>query len=276
MQCEVQVLTPQLQTTDPAVFRTLETAIFEFMNNRRWTSEQFQPSERIQCKLIFTISREISSDRFEANVTFQSSRPVYNSDYNTVVFNHRDNDWEFQYTQFQPLEYNENAWLGNLTSMLAFYAYIMIGLDFDTFSDKGGTPYFLKAQNIVTMGQSVGERGWKSYESLRNRYWLAENLNAAKFANYRSAFYNYHMRGLDKMYDDRKAATEAITQSLEMLDAVNKSNPNSMIMQLYFVAKSEELLSIFEGVPKPDKVNAINILTRLDAANAQKYQRLMR
>lgn len=276
LQCEVSVLTPGIQIADPAIFSTLETAMFEFINNRKWTDDSFEPDEKIQCTLILSITEELGNDRYRGNATIQSSRPVYNSDYQTLLFNFNDRDWEFQYVQFQPIEFQDNNFLNNLSALMAFYAYTVIGFDYDSFSDKGGNPYFLKAQNIVTLAQNTSEKGWKSFENLRNRFWLIENLLNPRFKNFRSAFYNYHLNGLDRMYENRDLATETITSTLQILNSINQQNPNSMIIQLFFNAKSEELLNIYTDVPKTQKANAINLLTRLDAANAEKYQNMMK
>lgn len=276
LRCDVQVITPGLQLADPAIFRTLEASIAEFINTRKWTDDNLQPTEKIECKIIISITEELTVDRFRANATIQSSRPVFNSDYKSIVFNFNDKDWEFQYTQFQPIEFQDNIFLNNLSSLLAYYAYIMIGLDYETFAEKGGNPYILKAQNIVTLAQNTSERGWKSFEGLRNRYWLTENLMNPRFSNFRSAFYNYHMNGLDRMYENRTLGTQTITQCLEILSTVNQTNPNSMLMQLFFNAKSEELQNIYRDIPKNEKINAINLLSRLDAPNSEKYQKLLR
>lgn len=276
LQCKVTVLTPGLQTADPAIFKTLETSIFEFINNRKWTNDEFKPHEKIECTLILSITEELGNDRYRANATIQSSRPVYNSDYNSILFNYNDKDWEFSYIQFQPIEFQDNNFTNNLSAMLAYYAYVIIGLDYDSFAEKGGDPYFLKAQNIVTMAQNTSEKGWKSFESLRNRYWLIDNLLNPRFSKFRSAFYNYHLNGLDRMYDNRDLATQTITSTLEILNSVNQQNPNSMLMQLFFNAKWEELLDIYRDVAKNKKATAVNLLTRLDASHAEEYQGIMR
>lgn len=276
LNCSVQVITPKLQTADPAIFRTFENAVYEFMNNRNWTDDQYTNTERIECKLIITISEELSSDRFRANATLQSIRPVYNSDYKTVLFNYVDKEFEFTYSEYLPLEFNENAHLSNLTSLLAYYAYVMVGIDYDSYGKNGGTPFYLKAQSIINNAQNVTERGWKSYESVRNRYWLIENLINAKYSTYRSCLYEYHRLGLDKMYDDRNGSTKTITNSLEKMNTLNNDNPNLMAIQLFFNAKSDELVSIYSGAPPTEKTKAINILTRLDAANSEKYLNILK
>lgn len=276
LQCQVSVLTPGIQIADPAIFSTLETAMFEFINNRKWTDDNFNPDEKIECTLILSITEELGNDRYRGNATIQSSRPVYNSDYQTLLFNFNDRDWEFSYVQFQPIEFQDNIFLNNLSALLAYYAYTVIGFDYESFAERGGNPYFLKAQNIVTLAQNTSEKGWKSFENLRNRYWLIENLLNPRFKNFRSAFYNYHLNGLDRMYENRDLATETITSTLQILNSINQQNPNSMIIQLFFNAKSQELQNIYSDVPKAQKTTAVNLLMRLDAGNADEYQKLLK
>lgn len=276
LQCQVSVLTPGIQIADPAIFSTLETAMFEFINNRKWTDDNFNPDEKIECTLILSITEELGNDRYRGNATIQSSRPVYNSDYQTLLFNFNDRDWEFSYVQFQPIEFQDNIFLNNLSALLAYYAYTVIGFDYESFAERGGNPYFLKAQNIVTLAQNTSEKGWKSFENLRNRYWLIENLLNPRFKNFRSAFYNYHLNGLDRMYENRELATETITSTLQILNSINQQNPNSMIIQLFFNAKSQELQNIYLDVPKAQKTTAVNLLMRLDAGNADEYQKLLK
>jgi len=276
LNCEVQILTPQLQMTDPAIFKTLEGAMQEFMNNRKWTDDAFQPIERIDCKLIITISKELSNDHFLATANIQSSRPVFNSDYQSVMLNYADKDWDMSYSAYQPLEFNENANLSNITSMLAFYAYIIIGLDYDSFSEKGGDPYFLKAQSIVTNSSNVAQKGWKAFDGTRNRYWLIENLTNSKYDAFRKAYYQYHFAGLDHMYDNRNSATGEILKALYTIEKVYDRDPNIMIIQLFFNAKSDELVEIIRGASQSEKIKAVNLLSKLDAGNSEKYRNILK
>lgn len=271
LSCDVKVQAPKIQMADPALFRDLETAIREFMNNTKWTNDNFEPVERIKCQLVITISNEISMDEFNAEVSIVSSRPVYNSDYETVLFNHYDKDWYFRYRFAEPLEYSENTSLSNLTSLLAFYAYIIIGFDYDAFSKSGGTPWFLKAQGIVN---TLSDKpGWTSYGSTRGRYWLVENLVGAKYATFRSAFYTYHLKGLDEFYTNPATATRVFIGVLSDLDKVNKDQPNSMILQVFFNSKKQELMDIFAGAPPAERVKASNLLCSLDPANCDAYRK---
>ncbi len=275
LNCGVKINAPSVRIVDPKVFKTLETAIFEFMNNRKWTDDKYQQLEKIECELIITITEELAIDRFKAQVNIQSSRPVFNSDYKTVLFNHADKDWEFSYAEFEALEYNENTNLSNLTSMLAYYAYIIIGFDGDSFASKGGTDAFLKAQNIVNNSQNISEKGWKPFESIRNRYHLVDQLLNGKYTDFRTAFYKYHREALDKFYEDQISPVKAMTKCLADLNKVHTSSPNSMVMQAFFNAKSDELVSIFASAPPMEKTKAIQILNRIDAGNTNKYRKIL-
>jgi hypothetical protein len=275
LQCGVTVVTPQLQVVDPKVFQTFEDGVFEFMNTRKWTNDKFKQEERIACEINITITEEISNDRFRAQVSIQSRRPVFNSDYETVLFNWVDKDWEFTYREYQPFEFNENTFTNNLTSMLAYYAYVIIGLDYDSFESNGGTPYLLLAQKIVNNASNAPETGWKPYDGIRNRYWLTENLMNPKFAAYRQVYYKYHFEGLDKFHEDQLGPIAVINQCLDDLNRVNSSNPNSMAIQLFFNAKSDELVGIFTSAPPRDKTKAVGILNRIDPTNANKYRGIL-
>jgi hypothetical protein len=272
LNCEVRVV-PKIQTADPSLFTDLQTAIVEFMNNRKWTNDTYDPVERIKCQFFITLLETPSLDRFRAEVSIVSSRPVYNSDYETVLLNHYDKEWEFTYVQSQPLEFSEGTHLTNLTSMLAFYAYIIIGLDYDSFARYGGTPWFLKAQTIANIAQNAPEPGWRSMGSQRNRFVLVENLLSPKFTNFRTAFYNYHLKALDEFYTNPNTGARAIVSILTELDKVNRDHPNSMLLQVFFDAKKQELIDIFAGAATADKINARNLLCQLDPGNCETYQK---
>ena len=279
LRCDIKINTPKLQVADPAVFKTLESSIYEFMNNRKWTSDVFESLERIECQFVITITEEQGPDQFLAQATIVSNRPVFNSDYKTMLLNHSDKDWQFRYAQFQPLEFNEATHLSNLTSMLAFYAYIIIGLDYDSYGQDGGAPFYKKAQVIVDNAQdknSVPEKGWKPYESNRNRYWLLENLQSSKYGTFRNSLYRYHAKGLDYMYQDRDMAAKVITGALNVMQQLQNSYPNTPIIQAFFSAKSDELVSIYQGAAAPEKIKAVNLLTKLDPANGNKYQTILK
>ena len=273
--CAVTINAEKVTQTDPKIFKTLETAIFEFMNTRKWTDDVFLPEERIECQILISITEELSSDRFRAQTSIVSRRPIYGSDYNSTLFNFQDKDFEFIYSEYQPLEYNENQYTNNLTAMLAYYAYIIICLDYDSFALKGGDKYFLKAQTIVNQASNSDFKGWKSYDGTRNRYWYINNLMDAKFSVVRDVFYQYHRQGLDNMYNDQIKPVSTITKALQTLDNVNRTQPNSMVMQLFFSAKSDELLGIYSKAPPAEKAKGISYLIRLDPVNADSYQELL-
>lgn len=275
LNCGVTINTQQLTTTDAKVFKTLESAIREFMNTRRWTDDVFQPEEKIECELIITITEELSSDKFKAQASIISRRPVYGTDYNSTIVNTVDKDFEFSYIEYEPLEYNDNTFLSNLTSLLAYYAYLVIGMDYDTYSNRGGDKYFLKAFNIVNQANAREEKGWKAYDGSRNRYWLITNIQDPKYAGIRDVYYNYHRTALDQMYENPAESVKIVTTNLTTLDNINRSNPNSMYMQLFFTAKSDELVGLFSEASPTDKTKAANILMKLDPVNTAKYQTLL-
>ncbi len=275
LNCTVKVITAQLQTADPKIFQTLQKSIYEFMNNRKWTSETYAPNERIECSILINVTQELSSDKFSAQLTVQSNRPVFNSSFNSTVLKWVDKDFQFQYAEYQPLEFNENTLLSNLTSILAYYAYTIIGLDNDSFAPSGGTPYYQKAQTIVNAAQSTPESGWKSYDGTRNRYWLINNLLNTKLNNVRTVLYKYHRDGLDKMYENADLARKPITECLNLLNQMNDDVPNSMILQVFMQGKQEELMGIFSKATPQEKTAAVQTLSKLDPANSSKYQLIM-
>lgn len=273
---------PQLgNSTDRRVFNTLQTAMAEFINNRRWSDDAYAPGERIECNFLLTVSEALGNNTFRASLTVQAARPVYNSAYNTSILNIQDPNVVFQYVEFQPLEFNEqriggtNPLQSNLTAILAFYNYIIIGLDADSFAPRGGDIFFKKALNIVNNapdGKDIS--GWKAFEGNRNRYWIQDNLLNTKFSAFHDVMYQYHRLGLDMMYEDVNKGRAAIMNCLNMLTGINADQPNSMIVQQFFLAKSDELLKVFSKAPPQEKVRAGQLLASLDVPNANKYQQL--
>ncbi|MFN7294980.1 MAG: DUF4835 family protein [Bacteroidota bacterium] len=274
LNCTVKVLSPAIQGTERSVFETLETAIKEFMNNTRWTNDNFKQDEKIECNLTINVTKRNSVDEFEANIIVQSRRPVYKSSYNTNLINYQDNDFTFKYTPFQPFEFNENTFINNLTSTLGYYAYIFIGLDYDTFSPEGGTPYYQKAQTIVNNAQNAPDKGWKAFEGSKNRYWLAENLANANFKGVRSCLYNYHRNGLDLMTNDVEMARKNIADALDGLMKVHNLQMGSFLMQVFFLAKADEVVNIFSVAPPDVKSKLVPLLNTIDPGNVTKYEKL--
>lgn len=275
LNCSVSILSPQIQASDKSIFETLQTSIREFMNNRIWTNDQFLNQERIECSMIITISERVSVDEFKANVQIQSRRPVYKSSFNSPLFNHQDNDMAFRYIQDQVLEFDEANINSNLTAVLAYYAYLLIGLDYDSFSPEGGTPYYVKAQNIVNNAARLSERGWKAFESSRNRYWITENLLNSSFKPLRSTLYEYHRKGLDIMSEDAPKGRLVITESIKELRRVFSDKPNSFLMQIFFNAKADEIVNIYSQAQMDEKNQVVPVLSLVDPANTLKYQGIL-
>ena len=276
LRCNVQVITSQIQGTNKQKFTTLQRAIFEFMNSRNWTNHVFSNQERIEANIMINLTEEISSDEFRGTIQIQSRRPVYNSSYNTVLFNYMDNNLHFRYTEHETLEFSENQHLSNLTSILAFYAYIIIGLDYDSFSLNGGTEFFQRAETIVSNAQNAPERGWKSFESNRNRYWLASNLRDAKYAPIREFNYRYHRLGLDRMSQRPAEARAEIAESLLLIQRVYREKPDPFmhLLQVVFDAKSDELINVFSETNPEEARRVASLLREVDPANTPKYQRI--
>ncbi len=271
LNARVQVLAPQIQNTNPRLFGVLETTIRDFLNNRRWTTDALQAPERINCNFVITINNWDGSGSFKAEAQIQSSRPVYGTSYNTTVLNISDKDFDFNYSEGQPLDFNDQIFSSNLTSVLAFYAYIITGLDYETFSRFGGTPYFNKAAVVVTNAQSAGNSGWKAFENLRNRFWLSENFNNKNYTPVREGLYVYHLKGLDMMSENKQKAEKAIFGVLESLQKIDKQKQGAVLPQLFFTAKADELVKIIGSASPQERIKAYNLLAEIDPANISKY-----
>lgn len=270
----VQVTSPQIEGTEKKIFETLQQDLYDFVNNRKWTNYQYKPEERIEGTMLITVSSRSGED-FVAKMNVALRRPVYKSSYNSALLNYIDKDFEFKYVEFQALEYADNVFTSNLTSTIAYYLYMFLGLDGDSFSRNGGAPYFAQAQNIVNMGQNAREKGWKAFESQKNRYWLVENLTNPTYASVREAMYKYHRLGLDQMADDVETGRVAVNESLELLRKANRERPGLFILQLFLEAKRDEIVNIYSGASPMDKTKAVNILKEIDPANSSKYQKIL-
>lgn len=279
LNCSVRVEAPKSQNIEPRVFKTMENAIFEFMNGRKWTTDTYQPNEKIKCSIIINITESPTEGEYKANFIVQSQRPVFNSNYGSPVFSTNDRDCDFEYFEFQQLEYISNGYLNNLTSLLAFYAYVIIGYDYDTFSPNGGTPWFLKAQEVLNaVPSNVRSRykGWSSFDGNRNRFMLIDQTLNPRYKSFRSAMYIYHFSGLDRMYEDVTVGRVAIMNALMLLDAVNGDNPSIMLLRNFFTAKGDELKNIFSKADISEKSAAVDLLNRIDPLNAEKYRDLLK
>lgn len=278
LRCQVTVNGQRINGVDPNLFSTMQTAFNEFMNNRVWTQDQFGAEEKIECSMFINIQESPSQDVFKASVTIQCSRPVFNSSYSTPLFNYIDNDWMFTYAQNQPLEFNVTQYNSNLTSLLGFYAYVMIGLDYESMSKGGGTKYFNMAEqimsNVPTNAPDV--KGWRSFDGVRNRYYLINHLQTAKYEGFKQAIYTYHFLGMDNFYEKPAVARQNILNALDMLSRIAQENPNEILLAAFFQAKSDELLNVFSGADMGEKTKALNLLRRVDPSNAAKYDKLVK
>lgn len=279
LKCNVQIVSQQIQGTNKQVFETLQEAVFEFMNNRVWTNHVFAPNERIECNMLINLQDQISADEFRGTIQIQSRRPVYNSSYNTVMFNYLDNNVHFNYVEFEPLEFNPNSHLSNLTSILAYYAYIIIGLDYDSFSYEGGTEFFQKAEAIVNNAQNAPERGWKAFDakSNKNRYWLIKNILDKEYSPIREFEYKYHRLGLDMLDKKVNEGRENIAESLKLLQEVYRDKPDPFMhfLNVIFDAKSDEFVNVFSESFPEEKTRVVTLLKEIDPANSNKYDQII-
>lgn len=266
-------------TVNQNVFRTLQTALNNFMSNRKWTTDNFAPNERIECNFLLNLEPTSDLNVYNASLTVQAARPVYNSSYLSPIINYQDEAVGFKYVEFQQLEFNENRVSGsdgqasNLTAVFAYYAYMILGFDYDSYSPRGGDVYFQKAQNIVNNapeGRNVS--GWKAFDGTRNRYWLVENMLNSRYTIMHDVYYNYYRMGLDKFYSEESTGRTEVLNVLNLLNNFNTDNPNKMINQFFFQGKSTEFIKIFSKAPQQDKARASELLQRLDLTNASKYK----
>jgi hypothetical protein len=277
--CNVQVSAQKIQGSNREVFQNMQRDIYEFMNSMVWTDNVFSFSERIECNLLINLDEQLSADEFRGTIQVQLSRPVYNTTYESTVLNFIDNNFQFRYVEFQPLEFSPNSHTSNLVSVLAYYAYLLIGMDFDTYSQGGGTPYFQVAEKIVTNAQNAPEQGWKPYDGSRNRnrYWLVKNILDNEYAGVREFLYLYHLKGLDRMESDMTQARTEIYESLRRLQEVHRRRPDPFMyyMTVILEAKADEIVNIFsQGFPE-EKNRVVQVLTEIDPANENKYQKIL-
>jgi hypothetical protein len=277
LNCIVSVATPQIESSDKKIYETLQAAIYEFMNSKKWTTYTYAAEEKIECTMLITISTR-SADVFTGTIQVQSRRPIYKTSYNSTMLNMIDKDFQFTYIEYQPLDYNENSFTSNLTSVLAYYAYIIIGFDLDSYQLKGGTAMFDKAQTVVNSAQSAAEPGWKAFESVsqKNRYWLIENLLNNIYSPIRECIYNYHRKGLDVMIDNAATAKMAISNVFDKLKALHEDKPGSYLEQLFFNAKADEIVNIFSNasISPTDKTKVSTICKEIDPTNSNKYNQI--
>ncbi len=284
LNCKVTITHDKITGVDNEVYSAMQRAITDFMNQHKWTTDEFQATEKIDCSIyINLLSSKVNGDNdaYTATLSIQASRPVYNSGYTTALFNYMDRDLTFKFTQFNTLQFDDNrvngidALTSNLSAVLAYYAYMIIGLDYDSYAPEGGTNYLKKAQNVVNNApEDKTISGWKAVESTRNRYWLSDQLLNSRFGDVRSFWYTMHREGLDSMYTKPIDSRNRILTGLKKLYQVNRDNPSSMLLQVLFSAKSEEFIHLLAQAPKTDRGQYITLLTAMDVPNASKYNNL--
>jgi len=274
LRCNVTVSSQRIQGSNKNLFRTMQSDLYEFMNNRKWTEHVFSYDEKIKCNILIRLDEQISVDEFRGSIQVQLTRPTFNSSYETTILNIKDNDFRCKYVEFQPLEFNETSNRDNLTNIMAYYAYVILGFDYDTYSPEGGTPFFLKAQAIVNNSQNAREKGWKSFQSERNRYWLVENVLNKSYSSFRSCMYSYHRRGLDIMSDKPEEGRANIANSLRDIQKVFRRKPSTYILQMFFDAKSTELVKIFSKSFPDERNRVLAILNEVDPSNGSKYEKI--
>ncbi len=278
LNCQVQVLSQQVQGTDAKrIFDNMQKQVFEFMNNRKWTNDVFSMNERIECTILINVTEKVSTSEFKATIQVQSRRPIFKSSYGSPLFNYNDQNFQFTYVEFQPFDFNVNTYSSNITSVLAYYAYVILALDYDSFSNLGGTEYWQKAQQIVTNAQNGSDAGtgWKSFESNKNRYWLTENILNPVFAPIRETYYNYHRKGLDIMVDKPDDGRALVLEAVNKLKELHKNRPSSYNMQLFFNAKGDEIINVFSQGSQQEKQTVTETLNLIDAANSNKYSKIL-
>lgn len=274
--CQVQLNDQQVEDTDKSRFQTLQTGIYEFMNNRQWTNKKFKPEERIECTISITFSKDgTSRDNYSGTIQIQSRRPVFGSSYDSPIINIIDKQLTFEWAEHDPLNFDINSFTNNLTSVLAFYAYIIIGTDFDSYSLLGGSEYYNNAQTVVNNASNSNNLGWTSMGSEKNRYWYTENLLNSRYADYRTFMYDYHRNGLDQMSDNLSKGRVVTMNSLKLLQNVHKARVGLYTMTSLMDAKRDEFIGIFTDAQANEKKVAKEILVEIDGANAQEYQNMV-
>ncbi|MBC5993584.1 type IX secretion system protein PorD [Pontibacter cellulosilyticus] len=278
LQCDVVVNSEQVQYTDKQLFTDMQTRIFEFMNNRRWTEQAYRPEERIKCRLLINLTEMPEIGVFKANVQVVSVRPAYGTGYESTLFSFIDKDWTFQFNTAQPLDFAENSYTSNLSSMLAFYAFMIIGIDNDSFGRLGGASAFDKARGVLNLAasQGPGYQGWKAFDSNRNRYWLIDNMQDPQFLPFREGLYNMHRNGLDIMIENPEKARQSVLTALESIQRLQQQKPNSAVVRSFFDAKADELVNMFKNAAPAQKQQAYALLSQTDPTNNSKYEVLLK
>ncbi len=274
MWVSVSVSAPQFQS-DKAVFDDMQKNITEYMNNRKWTGDKFQNEERIKANMVILINERPEIERFKGTLQLRVVRPVFNSTYETVLLDIQDKNFVANYVPFQTLEFSEQSYIDNLTATLNFYAYIILGFDYDTYSLNGGAEFFNKAQNMVSLAQNSKEPGWNSFDDQKSRYWLSQNLISASFKQVHNVMYVYHRQGLDIMEKDMNKARQNILGTIKEMQKLNQQNPGSYIARIFCDAKDMELVGIFKKAFTHEKQQFLASMETLDPPGKNAYEKIM-
>lgn len=274
LRCRVNIQYNDIANADKDLFNTLRSSIEDFMNAQAWTSHTYEEQEKIEMKLTLRVTSQ-SSKNFAGTLQIQSSRPVFNSTYTTTLFNHVDDKISFQYEENEPIEFSENAFVSNLSSILSYYAYIVIGLDYDSFSSNGGIEFFQKAQNIVSVAQANDESGWSSSSrDDKTRYWFVENLLNSTYSAFHTAMYKYHRLGLDVMFEKPTEGRKEVYNAVAELEKVFRQKPSSYLLTAFFYAKKDEIIQMFsEGTPD-EKNRMTTMAKKLNPSNVNDYDKI--
>lgn len=278
LNCNVQISAQKIQGSNRQVFETMQRDIYEFMNNTVWTNNVFSYAERIDCNILINLNEQLSADEFRGTIQIQMRRPVFNTTYNSTMLNFIDNNFQFRYVEFQPLEFDPNSYRSSLVSVLAYYAYIILGVDYDSFSLLGGTEFYQVAEKIVTNAQNASEPGWKPYDGSRNRnrYWLVKNLLDREYEGVRRFIYEYDINGLDRMESRVSEARASIVESLRLVQEVYRAKPDPYmyLVQIIMESKADELVNIFSEAFPEEKSRVMQILVEIDPGNKSKYEKI--
>lgn len=275
LKCDIRINSSQLAGTDKTVYESLQTALYEFVNNTKWTSINFKTNEKIECSMAINLKERSGSDQFTGELNMALRRPCYKASYTTPILNYVDQKLIFTYMDGMPLDFSINTHMSDLTSTIAFYVYMFLGLDFDSFSLNGGKPFFEAAQQIVNNAQSSSQPGWKAMDGNKNRYWLAEDVNNNSYAPLHQFLYEYHRLGLDVMSEKPDEGRAAILKSLEYLQTVYSTYPTCFFLQLIVEAKRDEIINIFSEGSQQDKTKAANIMKQIDPSKSSSYDRIL-
>ena len=278
LNCNIQVSAQRIQGSNRQVFESMQKDLYQFMNNTVWTNHVYSYAERLDCNILINLTDQLSADEFKGTIQIQLSRPVFNTTYKSTMLNFIDNNFQFRYVEFQPLEFDPTTYRSNLVSVLAYYAYIVLGFDYDSFSPLGGTEFYQIAEKIVTSAQNAPEPGWKPYDGSRNknRYWLVKNALDKEYEGVRQFLYDYNMNGLDKMESRIAEARTSMVESLKLIQDVYRKKPDPFmyIVQVVMDAKSDELINVFTDAFPEEKSRVVQILTEIDPANKAKYEKI--